>query len=143
MLIAFEGLDQSGKETQSKRFRDRLRAVGDKARVVSFPDYGTSIGEEIARPNTRSITNLDCIGAFIGKGGQPCGPGEGSAQRLSQRAFLPMRTIEYLHHHLKTLLVDRHLPPHVGSIGQDVEIIAFHQLVVVGVRPSSGVQVNE
>ncbi len=49
MLIAFEGLDQSGKETQSKHLRDRLRATGQKARVVSFPDYGTSIGEEIAR----------------------------------------------------------------------------------------------
>ena len=49
MLIAFEGLDQSGKATQSRRFRGRLRAAGDKARVVSFPDYGTSIGEEIAR----------------------------------------------------------------------------------------------
>ena len=49
MLIAFEGLDQSGKETQSRRFRDRLRSAGQKARVVSFPDYGTSIGEEIAR----------------------------------------------------------------------------------------------
>ena len=49
MLIAFEGLDQSGKETQSKLFRDLLRSAGRKARVVSFPDYGTSIGEEIAR----------------------------------------------------------------------------------------------
>jgi thymidylate kinase len=49
MLIAFEGLDQSGKATQARRLRDRLRATGDKARVVSFPDYGTSIGEEIAR----------------------------------------------------------------------------------------------
>ena len=49
MLIAFEGLDQSGKETQSRRFRDRLRSANHKARVVSFPDYGTSIGEEIAR----------------------------------------------------------------------------------------------
>ena len=49
MLIAFEGLDQSGKETQSRRFRDRLRSASHKARVVSFPDYGTSIGEEIAR----------------------------------------------------------------------------------------------
>ena len=49
MMIAFEGLDQSGKETQSRRFRDRLRSAGQKARVVSFPDYGTSIGEEIAR----------------------------------------------------------------------------------------------
>ena len=49
MLIAFEGLDQSGKETQAKYLRDNLRATGQKARVVSFPDYGTSIGEEIAR----------------------------------------------------------------------------------------------
>jgi dTMP kinase len=49
MLIAFEGLDQSGKETQAAILRDRLRAGGTRARVVSFPDYGTSIGEEIAR----------------------------------------------------------------------------------------------
>ena len=48
MLIAFEGLDQSGKETQASHLRDRLRAAGGKARVVSFPDYGTSIGEELA-----------------------------------------------------------------------------------------------
>jgi dTMP kinase len=37
MLIAFEGLDQSGKETQARRLRDRLRASQHKARVVSFP----------------------------------------------------------------------------------------------------------
>jgi dTMP kinase len=49
MLIAFEGLDQSGKATQAKLLRDRLRGSNHKARVVSFPDYGTSIGEEIAR----------------------------------------------------------------------------------------------
>ena len=49
MLIALEGLDQSGKETQATFLRDRLRDTGLKARVVSFPDYGTSIGEEIAR----------------------------------------------------------------------------------------------
>jgi dTMP kinase len=49
MLIAFEGLDQSGKQTQAELLRDRLRAEGGKARLVSFPDYGTSIGEEIAR----------------------------------------------------------------------------------------------
>src|SRR6476661_8076718 len=48
-LIAFEGLDQSGKQTQAERLRDYLKAQGRKARLVSFPDYGTSIGEEIAR----------------------------------------------------------------------------------------------
>ena len=49
MLVAIEGLDQSGKETQARELRDRLRAAGYRSRVVSFPDYGTSIGEEIAR----------------------------------------------------------------------------------------------
>jgi dTMP kinase len=48
-LIAFEGLDQSGKQTQAERLRDRLKQEGHKSRLVSFPDYGTSIGEEIAR----------------------------------------------------------------------------------------------
>ena len=48
-LIAFEGLDQSGKQTQAELLRDRLRQDGRKARLVSFPDYATSIGEEIAR----------------------------------------------------------------------------------------------
>lgn len=49
MLIAFEGLDQSGKQTQTRLLRDRIRAAGYKARVVSFPDYGTAVGEELAR----------------------------------------------------------------------------------------------
>jgi dTMP kinase len=48
-LIAFEGLDQSGKQTQAELLRDRLKQDGRKSRLVSFPDYGTSIGEEIAR----------------------------------------------------------------------------------------------
>ena len=48
-IIAFEGLDQSGKQTQAEMLRDRLKEHGHKSRLVSFPDYGTSIGEEIAR----------------------------------------------------------------------------------------------
>jgi dTMP kinase len=48
-LIAFEGLDQSGKQTQAELLRDALKQLGQKARLVSFPDYGTSIGEELAR----------------------------------------------------------------------------------------------
>ena len=48
-IIAFEGLDQSGKQTQAEMLRDRLKQDGHKSRLVSFPDYATSIGEEIAR----------------------------------------------------------------------------------------------
>ena len=49
MLIAIDGLDQSGKATQAQLLRDELRHGGTRARLVSFPDYGTSIGEELAR----------------------------------------------------------------------------------------------
>jgi dTMP kinase len=48
-LIVFEGLDQSGKQTQAELLRDWLKKEGHRSRLVSFPDYGTSIGEEIAR----------------------------------------------------------------------------------------------
>jgi dTMP kinase len=48
-LIAFEGLDQSGKQTQAERLRDWLTALGHKVRLVSFPDYSTHIGDELAR----------------------------------------------------------------------------------------------
>ena len=48
-LIAFEGLDQSGKQTQAERLRDRLTALGHRVRLVSFPDYSTHIGDELAK----------------------------------------------------------------------------------------------
>src|SRR5258707_13336031 len=49
LLIAIEGLDQSGKQTQAELLRDRLTAAGRSVRLVSFPDYHTVIGEEIGR----------------------------------------------------------------------------------------------
>jgi dTMP kinase len=49
LLIAFEGLDQSGKQTQAERLRDRLTALGRSVRLMSFPDYTTPIGTEIGR----------------------------------------------------------------------------------------------
>ena len=49
LLIAFEGLDQSGKQTQAELLRDRLGAAGRTVQLVSFPDYHTAIGEEIGR----------------------------------------------------------------------------------------------
>jgi dTMP kinase len=48
-LIAFEGLDQSGKATQARLLSERLQAGGHAVRLVSFPDYGTAIGGEIWR----------------------------------------------------------------------------------------------
>ncbi|MEI6244166.1 MAG: dTMP kinase [Acidobacteriota bacterium] len=48
MLIAFEGLDQSGKETQARHLRARIEQDGRKVHALSFPDYDTPIGREIA-----------------------------------------------------------------------------------------------
>ena len=49
LLIAFEGLDQSGKQTQAERLRDRLVEAGRLVRLLSFPAYDTAIGTEIGR----------------------------------------------------------------------------------------------
>ena len=47
MLIAFEGLDQSGKQTQAEGLRDFVTARGRECHLLSFPDYETAIGREI------------------------------------------------------------------------------------------------
>jgi len=49
LLVAFEGLDQSGKQTQAELLRDRLISNGRRVRLLSFPDYQTVIGAEIGR----------------------------------------------------------------------------------------------
>ncbi len=48
-LVAFEGLDQSGKQTQAELLRDALEAAGRSCELLSFPDYDTAIGTEIHR----------------------------------------------------------------------------------------------
>ena len=49
LLVAFEGLDQSGKQTQAERLRDRLVEAGRMVRLLSFPAYDTAIGTELGR----------------------------------------------------------------------------------------------
>lgn len=48
-LIAFEGLDQSGKQTQAAWLAEACRAAGRVVHELSFPDYATSIGQEIGQ----------------------------------------------------------------------------------------------
>jgi dTMP kinase len=48
-LIAFEGLDQSGKQTQAERLLAAFRAAGHAAEFLTFPAYETAIGREIDR----------------------------------------------------------------------------------------------
>ena len=49
LLVAFEGLDQSGKQTQAELLRDRLISISRTVQLLSFPDYQTAIGGEIGR----------------------------------------------------------------------------------------------
>jgi dTMP kinase len=51
-LIAFEGLDQSGKQTQAEALRGLLAAGGRRCELLSFPDYATPIGTELQRALT-------------------------------------------------------------------------------------------
>lgn len=46
-LIAFEGLDQSGKQTQASSLRQALEVRGLRVESFDFPDYTTPIGREI------------------------------------------------------------------------------------------------
>jgi dTMP kinase len=48
-LIVFEGLDQSGKQTQAETLRDALIGCGRHCELLSFPDYTTAIGSELHR----------------------------------------------------------------------------------------------
>lgn len=47
VLIAFEGLDQSGKQTQAERLKAAVEARGRTAVLLDFPSYETRIGQEI------------------------------------------------------------------------------------------------
>ncbi|MBM3782118.1 MAG: dTMP kinase [Acidobacteria bacterium] len=49
VVVAFEGLDQSGKQTQAERLAAQLRAQGRQVEFLSFPEYPTAIGQEIGR----------------------------------------------------------------------------------------------
>jgi len=47
LLIVFEGLDQSGKQTQAERLKAAIESRGRTCVLLDFPSYETSIGKEI------------------------------------------------------------------------------------------------
>lgn len=47
VLIAFEGLDQSGKQTQAERLKAEVEKRGRTCVLLDFPSYETHIGKEI------------------------------------------------------------------------------------------------
>jgi dTMP kinase len=49
MIIVIEGGDQAGKKTQSQMLARALRKQRLKTKIFSFPDYSTTIGQEIKK----------------------------------------------------------------------------------------------
>jgi len=47
LLIVFEGLDQSGKQTQAERLKAELERRSRSCALLDFPSYETHIGREI------------------------------------------------------------------------------------------------
>jgi dTMP kinase len=47
LLISFDGLDSSGKATQSQRLVERLRFAGFTASLFRSPDYSTASGQDL------------------------------------------------------------------------------------------------
>ena len=47
LLIVFEGLDQSGKQTQAERLKTEIERRGRTCVLLDFPSYETHIGKEI------------------------------------------------------------------------------------------------
>ena len=62
-IIAFEGIDGSGKTTQVELLRDHLRARGHRVAERSFPVYdsffGRHIGQALSATRGASATNID------------------------------------------------------------------------------------
>lgn len=47
LLVVFEGLDQSGKQTQAERLKAEIERRGRTCVLLDFPSYETHIGREI------------------------------------------------------------------------------------------------
>lgn len=47
LLLVFEGLDQSGKQTQAERLKAEVERGGRRCVLFDFPSYETHIGKEI------------------------------------------------------------------------------------------------
>lgn len=47
LLLSFDGLDSSGKATQTRRLVERLRSIGHTVHQFQTPDYNTRSGKEL------------------------------------------------------------------------------------------------
>src|SRR3712207_3314277 len=66
MLIAIEGIDGSGKGTQARLLRERCRAAGLSAALISFPRYAeTRFGRAVGKFLNGRFGTLDQVSPFL------------------------------------------------------------------------------
>jgi len=65
VVLALEGIDGSGKETQTQKLHTHLQNLGHKVKVMSYPVYNSFFGKEIGlmlsdKTTARSASTVDC-----------------------------------------------------------------------------------
>jgi len=66
LLVAFEGIDGSGKGTQARRLQEHLTAQGRKATLISFPRYEeTLFGQAVGEFLNGRFGTLDEVDPFL------------------------------------------------------------------------------
>jgi len=66
LLVAFEGIDGSGKGTQARRLQEHLAAQGRKAALISFPRYEeTLFGRAVGEFLNGRFGSLDEVDPFL------------------------------------------------------------------------------
>ena len=97
-IIALEGIDQSGKQTQSRLLANKLRRHDYKVGLVSFPIYGTPSGLRIRR--------------FLD--GKQNYPVEAVHMLYSLNRWENLRVIERLTRENEFLIADRYTPSNLA-----------------------------
>lgn len=59
LLLSFDGLDSSGKETQTRKTIERLRYLGHTVLQLQTPDYTTPSGQELKKRLQNKIGNWE------------------------------------------------------------------------------------
>jgi dTMP kinase len=65
MILVIEGIDASGKATQTKKLVERFKTQGVKSERFDFPRYQTKVGQDILGLLTQEWNVLDASGSGV------------------------------------------------------------------------------
>lgn len=115
MLITIEGVDCSGKETQSKLLAQRLTSEGKTVARFSFPFYGTPTGKIVGRP----YLGKDGF-SFFDEGASHVDPYVASLYFAADRKY-NLKTIEQALANNDVVILDRYIYSNMAHQGCKLE----------------------